>query len=220
MKWPYSISNKFTAALLLTVTFVVIVVKNIKDEKNVSLLGNSFSAVYEDRLLAESYIYGLADHLYQKRLLIDNCEQHNGTVKSEIDHHNVAINNLVADYEKTNLTEAESLFFQGLKRNMEQMRTLELQYVKHAGNDDERDQTRMQLDHTFILASQNLNRLSNIQITEGRLLNEHSKKIIAGSTMLTQLELAILIAIGLIIQVLIFASKSALSKTGGKHSLN
>jgi len=219
MKWAYSIQNKFKAALLLGIIFMVIVIKNIVDERNVAALGDSFSAVYEDRLLVESYIYKLADHLHQKRLIIDNAYNQSqfGAVKEELNVHNSAIQEIIKDYELTRLTEAESMHFLAFKSDIGDMQKIEQALIE---NTTEHKRVKMQMDDQFMNVSKHLHALSNIQIAEGKILNDNSKKIIADSSMLTQLELALLIGIGLIIQVLIFASKSLVKKETSKHILN
>ncbi|MNE73447.1 hypothetical protein D3C80_1694580 [compost metagenome] len=93
---------------------------------------------------------------------------------------------------------------------------LENDYLQNASNS-----TKQLIDQQFIVALSNLNQLSAIQIAEGKKLMDGSKKIISESTLLTKLELAILIIIGLIIQVLIFASGSLVPKAQPKnHHLN
>jgi hypothetical protein len=77
------------------------------------------------------------------------------------------------------------------------------------------------LEKRYGLVAKNLNELSGIQVAEGKILNDQSKKIIAGSSILTQFELAVLIGIGLLIQGLIFAARSSVPKKSQPHfSLN
>jgi hypothetical protein len=176
------------------------------DKKVMTELGGFFSTVYEDRLLAESYIYQLSDHLYRKKMLIDNSRDaaQLAAAREAVGSHNAAITALVKNYEKTQLTPAESVLFRNFRSNLERM--LEAEAAVLPGR--EPAAAREQLDAQFQLASANLSRLSGIQVSEGRLLNEKSHQNIAGSALLTQLELAVLIGIGLIIQGLIFTSGS------------
>ncbi|MDQ2656893.1 MAG: hypothetical protein M3Y60_05690, partial [Bacteroidota bacterium] len=76
------------------------------------------------------------------------------------------------------------------------------------------------LDRQFNEASANLHQLSGIQLLEGKLLNDYSKKIVAGSTVLAKFEIGILIAIGLMVMVLIFESTSVFSKAARDQPLN
>ncbi len=218
MKWLYTIQQKAQVAFLLAIILLGVFMKNVIDRNNVSELGDSFSSVYEDRLLVESYIYKLSDHLYQKQLLIDQCSGLGdiNQMRAQIAKHNVAISGLIREYEKTKLTNQESIFFNAFKKNINEMISLENQFLKSQNTMS----TVPFLDHQFTTATSNLNQLSSIQIAEGKTMTDHSKKIVAGSSILTQFELAMIIVIGLIIQALIFASNSLTPAQLQKHQLN
>ncbi|KAA9346012.1 MCP four helix bundle domain-containing protein [Adhaeribacter soli] len=221
MKWAFTIRQKMKAAFMLGTVFLLVFAKNWLDERNVSELGSSFSSVYEDRLLAESYIYRLSDHLYQKKIMLDNCnsQENIGNLQAKIGQHNAAINAIIRDYEKTKLTESESTYFSDFKKNVAAIEALEVSYLHAPGAGPSETKTRM--DKRYEVATSNLHQLSGIQLAEGKLLNEKSKKIIAGSSILTQFELVVLIGIGLLIQALIFAARSAVPKKPQQHfSLN
>lgn len=206
-------------AFLLAIILLGVFMKNVIDRNNVSELGDSFSSVYEDRLLVESYIYKLSDHLHQKQKLIDDCSQQGdmNDIRLKIAQHNTAIGNLIQEYEKTKLTNQESVFFDAFKKNINEMVTLEDQYLKSQNTISTVTPT---FDQQFYTATKNLDMLSGIQVAEGKSMADHSKRIVAGSSILTQFELAMIIIIGLIIQALIFASASLTPKNFQKHQLN
>jgi hypothetical protein len=219
MKWLYVIQQKAQVAFLLAIILLGVFVKNVMDRNNVSALGTSFSSVYEDRLLAESYIYKLSDHLYQKHLLIDQCSQQEDVtqLRSKIAGHNAAITALIHDYEKTKLTKQELHYFNEFKKNINELIVLESRlFYKDTGV----SATILSFDQQLVTATANLDQLSLIQIMEGKSMAEQSKRIVAGSSILTQFELAMIIVIGLIIQALIFASNSLTPTTFQNHRLN
>ena len=217
MKWAFSIRQKNKAALILGIVFLLVFVKNWYDERKVSELGDSFASVYEDRLVVEGYIYQLSDHLYQKKIMLDNCSsQENLTnLQARIGEHNAAINLLILNYEKTKLTDVESDYFQDFKANVSAIENLESKYM--AGVNSAPAEVKTAMDQTYLFASGNLHKLSGIQLAEGKMLSEKSKKMIAGSSLLTQFELVVLIGVGLLIQGLIFAAKSAMPKKPQQH---
>jgi hypothetical protein len=221
MKWAFGIRRKVSAALLLAVIFVLVFVKNMVDSNHVTELGNSFSSVYEDRLMVESYIYRLSEHLFRKKIMIDTCGNHVTArfIKPLIDGHSKAIENIIGDYEKTNLTEVETTYFNLLKENVQTLVSLEKEYLQTA-DPEAMTSAKMAIDKQFTEASANLGHLSAIQVSEGKILNDNSKKIVAGSSLLTQFEMGILIAIGLVIMVLVFESSSVFSKSAREQSLN
>ena len=221
MKWAYSIRRKISAALLLTAIFILLFVKNLVDSNNVAQLGNSFSSVYEDRLVVESYIYRMSEHLFRKKFMLDTCSSAASAARIEpvVAEYNARIAALIADYEKTKLTDAERMYFQRFKQNIADLKAYEASYFLNAGEDDA-SRARGMINAEFNQASTNLDQLSSIQLSEGKILNERSKKIVAGSSILTRLEIGILIAIALMVLVLVFESTSRFFPKHGKESLN
>ena len=222
MKWAYRIRRKISAALLLAAIFVLVFVKNMVDSRHVTQLGTSFSSVYEDRLMVESYIYKLSEHLFRKKIMIDSCSNQvtAGIIKPLIIGHNEAIKKIIEQYDKTKLTEAETKYFNSFKENVTELAGMENDFLARMGSGEVSLSAKSLIDKQFDDASLNLGYLSAIQVSEGRILNDHSKKIVAGSSLLTQFEMGILIAIGLMILVLVFESGSVLSKSQQNQSLN
>jgi hypothetical protein len=171
MKWLYAVQQKMRVALLLAVILLLVFLKSLVDRHNVSELGDSFSSIYEDRLVVESYIYKLSDHLYQKQLLMEQCSQGDRQMlASRIAHHNQAIFRLIQEYEKTRLTTQELTFFERFKKNMKEMVALEDQFL----NSQNTAEASM-LDAQFVTATQNLNQLSSIQVEEGKNMTNQSQ---------------------------------------------
>ena len=218
MKWIYRIQQKLQVAFLLAIVLAGVFIKSMLERNNVSELGDSFSSVYEDRLLVESYIYQLSDRLHKKKILLDHCAESKNPeeVRTEIAKQNAAINLLVADYEKTKLTQAEVISFQSLKSTLSEMEMMEAEFLKPNAE----FLSKPSFENQFLNAFSNLNQLSDIQLTEGKTLIDQSKKIVAGSTILTQFELGMIIIIGLIILALVLASNSITAQTSQKHQLN
>ena len=223
MKWAYSIRRKISAALLLAAIFVLLFVKNTLDSKNVSQLGTSFSSVYEDRLLVESYIYRMSEHLFRKKIMIDTSESLSSALKvrSIIDQYNQSIIDIIELYEKTKLTEAERKYFDEFKKNVSKLSESEADYFTGIEGGQFDEKAKQRIDVQFNKASNNLDLLSGIQISEGKIMNDNTQRIVAGSSILTQFEIGILIAIGLMIFVLVFESTTTIfQKTAQKQSLN
>lgn len=222
MKWAYGIRHKISAASLLAAIFVLLFVKNMVNNSNVAKLGSTFSSVYEDRLLVESYIYRMSEHLFRKKIMMDSALTHDGimAIKPSIDRYNNAIKDIIAHYEETQLTKDEQRYFETFKNNVGQLARLEDTYFRQVEAGDPSGATKGAINKQFNEASVNLDLLSGIQISEGKLLNENSQKIVAGSSLLTRFEIGILIAIALMIFVLVFESSVVFSKTSQKQSLN
>jgi hypothetical protein len=219
MKWIYSIQERGKAAVILTVVIALVSVVTLMEKSNVSELGTSFSSVYEDRLVVESYIYKFSDYLYQKKLVIDDCHsaQQAAMMSKKITLHNTAIQKMITAYEQTKLTEAEAKYFADFKKNISEIVALENNMLVRSNNFE---RCRSDFNQEVDKALSNLDELSSIQLSEGKALNENSKRIMAGSEILTQFELVVLIIIAVIIQMLIFTSNSFRSKISQNSNLN
>ena len=208
MKWTYSIEQKLKAAILLGLVFALVFAKNRMDSNNVAELGSSFSSVFEDRLVVERYIYQISSQLYQKKILLDQCA---GTddlddAVEELASRNAQIETLLLAYEQTHFTSEEEVLFDSLKESLSEINRIERHYL--AGG----DLFDSSLQETFAFATAHLNGLSDIQVEVGRSMTDHSKKLVASNVLLTHFELVLLVLIGLIIQALVFASRSVVPK--------
>ncbi|GAB3519023.1 MCP four helix bundle domain-containing protein [Emticicia fontis] len=221
MKWAYSIEQKMKAAMALTVIFVFLFIKNVSDKRHFNELGDSFSAVYEDRLLAESYIYEMSNHLSRKKLLVDECHTKTdlNQISDKLKAHNHAIEGLIVSYEKTKLTPTEEVLFKDFKKKIANGLALEKTHI-HQSDFINAALSKQILDEAFYGVLNTLNHLSNIQITEGAKLNKTSQKIVLGSASDTHFELTLLIVLGTIILTLIFTSNSTMPKIPRDSSLN
>ncbi|MBK7428307.1 MAG: MCP four helix bundle domain-containing protein [Saprospiraceae bacterium] len=210
MNWVFSISRKRKAAIILGIVFLVVLVKNRMDYYDVHKLAKSFATVYEDRLVVESYIYKLSELLYQKKQMLDNCAVSDNItdLKTQVSSYDADISMLMSQYKLTKLTEKEDEVFQDLEVNIGSIAALQSQYLSQLEIDAVSPVILLSLNDQFLSVAGKLEQLSDIQLAEGRMLNEQSQKIVAGNEVLTQFELALLIGLGLIIQVLIFTSRT------------
>ncbi len=221
MKWAYSIQQKFKAAALLAIVCILILITNLLGRRHMDKLSDTFSSVYKDRLVVESYIYMISDHLYQKKLAIDHCsELVDSDFRSKIDAHNEAISQLLLFYEKTLLTEEEAACLQDFKANVSVLQDLEVRYLQLPADEIRRPATHTLLNERFALASANLHQLSLIQIKEGKALNDQSQRIAKGSSLITNFEMILLIFIAIILQVIVLASRPVISRTWRQSNLN
>ncbi|AWW32482.1 hypothetical protein DN752_21320 [Echinicola strongylocentroti] len=221
MKWIYSIKNRMTIAILLMVLFVSVFVKNMLDEENVSDLTTSCSTIYQDRLLPESYIYHLSDFLYKKERLLDDCV-------SKVDYldlseknigYNTSMDSIMVAFEETYLTPDEDVVLSDLKENIHGIYVVE-GVLTGGGDLASFDQAKEDAEVLIAKAAKNLEDLSDIQLTVGKQVNDDSKRIMAGSSILTRFETAILVILGVVINALIFGVISSRSKMKQRPHLN
>lgn len=203
MKWTYGIKQKATAAGILAAIMGLIIINNISERKRFRQLEESISSIYQDRLLVESYIFKLYNNLQKQNdcLLAEQSQLSNGLneLKEEREQ-------LIQLYAQTYLTEEEELHFNALKET--------LHHFDQGATFENKSATNLE-------AIEHLNALSNIQTDEGASLWDKSERIISGSQISSQFEMAMVICLAVIIQALILSSKSLKPKTHvQKHNLN
>ncbi|HNP18784.1 MAG TPA: MCP four helix bundle domain-containing protein [Fulvivirga sp.] len=215
MKWIYKIEPKFKTALALTIVVVLVLGTNMVNKSHFSRLQQSFASVYEDRLLVENYIYKLSHALNKKRLaLYDSPLEGRIFTKAAND----SIQNLVIAYQQTKLTKAEAKLFNRFIQDNALLQHHEKQYFK--GNRQEVDSLGIILGQQHDKLADILNGLSDIQLEEGKNLITDSDTIIASNNLYAHLEIILIIIIGLIIQALLFASKSLKPKFDQDERMN
>ena len=224
MKWTYSIKNKLTAAILLFVILGITLLTNYLERKRFEELNQSMTSIYEDRLLVESYIF----HLYK------NLRDHQDFWQADIEAtepQNIALivsafqarrDSLMENYAETYLTEEEGELFDELTWTFVDMKRLETELLSAYGTNAEfYSQMNFPIYNGKIHnAIQTLLALSEIQTTEGEILQKKSRKIALGSVTISYLEMSILVVIALIIQALVFSSYTLMVGKRNMGNLN
>lgn len=213
MMWTMGLRQRIKSAMLLMVVFGAILVSNLWERNNISDLNESFSSIYEDRLLPATYIFHLTDRLYKKRIVLEDmlAEKNNRTfeeARAEINSHNAAIDTLLTTFEATYLVEKES---ESLKRfttayqdyNREEEAILESLVTcnnstgEHQGN----------LLSSFSRTKKELTELSQIQTSVGKDLTTGSQSTFANFNLMTTVEIALIVVVCLIIEILVLGTK-------------
>jgi hypothetical protein len=222
MKFPFTLHNKLKMAILLLIVFGVVLVKNLVEKRHVSTLSDSFSSVYEDRLLVEGYIYSLSNHLHTKKTLTSSCASpvdREGTVKA-VAQQNGSIRRLLSDYEKTELTPNEAVHLQRFKTHLDALHAQEDRYLDPATTAQEAVALAPLMNESSQKASEELQALSAIQLSVGKDLHKQSQQITAEASVFSQFGWTLVIVIGLIVQVLLFSSKESVAEKPKSYRLN
>ncbi|MCH7411125.1 MCP four helix bundle domain-containing protein [Belliella sp. DSM 111904] len=210
MRARRSLSNKLKAAVVLTFLLLLIFGKNILDRKNFTELEESFVSVYEDRLVVESYIFSISESLFRIKLLVNHCwdEGDYSHVLEDIEAYEDNILEIVSTFESTKLTDAENEFLTDFRKIIEnnlRIGDYELLYSEEEGINEE----QVHVYNGYIeRALSDLEKLSQIQIEEGKRMAENSEKVVNRSRIWSQFEIAALVILVLIIYILIYASRN------------
>lgn len=223
MKWAYSIQHKTTASILLAIVLALVMLNNMVERNQIKRLDKSVSSMYEDRLLAESYLFQMYERLHQKNDFFEASVYRGKSLNEEFDleQHNQEIKEIVKKYEKTWLTPNEITTFKRFKMVVSTMFAIDREILNGQQKDIEQahliESSASATDKAFALLSE----LSKIQTAEGSIIRSESKKILLVNIASSQFEMAILVIIALLIQILVFASKTLqLPKPSNRSHLN
>ena len=221
MKWTYGIRQKATASVLLALVLGLVMLNNLVERNQIRRLDKSFSSMYEDRLLAESYLFQLYDQLQQKSELFQASLQgkHPDVMHFDFELYQQKLKAILEKFEKTQLTNAEADKYQHFKTILANMSAIDAQVMAKT---QENGQVQAKLIERSEASTTNafavLAELSEIQTTEGQVLRSQSKRIMLGNLSASYFEMAILVIIALLIQALVLSTKTLqLPKTQGSN---
>ena len=197
MKWAYLIKDKMKAVAVLLLIIVLILVNNISNRRTFSKLNESIASIYKDRLMPATYIFQLTDHLYQKKLLLNTQSEQN---KTAVAKHDSAVTAIIKTYETTYLTSVEKRQWTAFKKELGHYNTLTMA----PGKDEEA------INESFDNVLNGLNALSEIQANEGSHIFSISKIDISGTIIMSHLEIALLLILGIFALVIINANDNKL----------
>lgn len=196
MRWTYSIYNKLLAASLLFLVTAVVLLNNLHERDTSLKVGKAIQSMYNDRLVAEKYIFQYFQNAHSILDLLDEYSTGDAVASLWIGGILSSTKELNIAYLNTRLTEDEARSFDRLKVNFEVIEELVI-----AGNKTREKESAK--DAILLLQG-----LSEIQLDEAQkqmsLIHQHN----SSTAVHFQFKIAVLIVIGLLIQALVFASKS------------
>lgn len=192
MRWKYILNKKRNETMILFSVLLMIVMIGYMHKKNLSDMEETVTSIYEDRLVANDYIFELSQKIAGKKWLMSK-DQNN----EELTKLNHEINILIDAYEQTKLTVEENTLWEKLKKDLALAKEFENQ-ILHNLNSIQWSQIQHHLDDQYQLIHNDLEGLSVIQIKEGKSLLDESRKIMASNSISSRLEVALIIIVLLI----------------------
>lgn len=213
MKGFYAIRHKGRIAFLLLMLIVIEVFNNSSQSNNFLQLENAFKEVYADRLIVQDYIYSMSEkiHVQKYGLMSEDSNNLELILRDE-----KAIEDLINQYELTKLTDNEKVVLTNFKKNVREFELLAVNYVKERDTLLDKQTCLRQAD--IVLAD--LEELNKIQLSRSNKINNESVKIVSFAGTISQLNWALIIVIGLIIQMIVFSSGSAYPKINQNEFMN
>lgn len=195
----------FRFALVLGTSFLLILLANLIDYKYISNVRHNVNSVYEDRVVAQDYIYQLSNLFYQKQLSI-------GENRSDLywNRQNDSIDRLLLRFSETELTRSEAGFFFDLQKNHGELMSLETVL----SNEPKGSTLAIWKDIRRELREirKNLDDLEGIQFKEGRQMTQLSNQSLGMNAFLSKLELAFLIVNGAVILYMVLLGTNLMGK--------
>jgi hypothetical protein len=193
MKWTYSIPKKTGTALILLGILALVLVNNLSERSNSKQLKTAFESIFEDRLVVESYILRLSEELRQIEEILKSPKPLQQELLAEKMSKIEQINLL---YLNTVLTDAEEIHFAHFEKL-----TWELHQALEVGSIEKANTTIEE-------AITDLHILSEIQLSEAQSLLTQSQQLFKSGSIMSQFEICLVIILGLMVQGILFASKT------------
>jgi len=205
--------RKITTLVVIGLLMLLMYGSNIIERQAFRNISSTFKEVYNDRLVVERYIFSISDNLFIIQKLVDHCDISfdYSKVVNEIADREEDILRIVADFERTNLTDKEGQYLADFRAIIEddlQVKNYSMLYSDSSGI----NLNQVQLyDQKISKAQQDLDNLSKIQLEEGEKLINKANIIINRSQIWSQFEVALLIILALALYLLLFRNKLTLS---------
>ncbi|GAB3909036.1 hypothetical protein GCM10028803_45930 [Larkinella knui] len=215
MKWSFVIQQKVKAAVLLTGIMVLVVLSTFLSRSTIKGIDKSFASIYQDRLIPAVDMVYLSENLYTKRLLVENYLFSTTTplpaeMALQLKKQNRSIDSLIRNYEKTFLIAEEAKSLQTFKNRLKDYASVENDILRLSLSGNKEAGSALFNEHGLVLFQQSikcLNDLIKIQYTEGQSLVKESKSESSQFNLISHLQIAVAIVIGLLILGLIHNSK-------------
>ena len=215
MKWSFVVQQKLKAALLLSGIMLMIILGALISRNNMRGIDRSFLSIYQDRLIPATTMIYLSENLYGKRLLLEKFLLSDGVVSTEkiaadLLAHDKNIDSLINIFGKTYLVDEEVRSLNAFKIHVEKYALLEKKILtlENSGN-REAGKKLFELAGTgsFHNTITDLNELTNIQSSIGKELMNESKSDMASVWLISFLQIALAVIVGLSILILIQSAK-------------
>ena len=215
MKWSFVIQQKLKTALLLSAVMLMIILGTLISSRNMRGLDKSFASIYKDRLVPATTITYLTENLYGKRLSLEKfllsddlktCDQ----LSLQLLAYDNNIDSLINAFEKTYLVDEEAKSLATFKNHVAEYVLMEkkiLNFHESGAAETGRKIFEGEAAKTFQNTINNLNELTSMQSRIGKELMKESQSEMASVGMISFLQIALAIVVGLIILIFIQNSK-------------
>ena len=184
MSKKISFSNHVNIGFALLVVFLLVFATNRIDKRHFETVQDTLTTVYEDRVVAQDYVYKMNNIIHQKQLqLLDSNSTDNQN------NLNKEFATLIDVFSTTKLTPKESKIFDGLKQNFE--------ILKNNENQDDNQLNQNELLDIINTIKTDLDNLALIQLSESKYKVGIAQKSLDTNNLMSTLEIVFLVLISL-----------------------
>jgi hypothetical protein len=185
-----TVLNKLKWVVGIALIFFLILMTNLVDRQNFTVVRESIETIYADRLIAQDILYDLSGVIWEKQLF----QQRGGRDSVEAQRLHTRIEEELNRFATTKLTDREARIFDNLQRSLGEMTA-----------------TVTPGAAVYNRVREDMGALVDIQLQEGRRQLHASKKAIGSADLFTQLEVGVLIVLAIAVQIIVIAAP----KSGG-----
>ncbi|WP_149914455.1 MCP four helix bundle domain-containing protein [Sphingobacterium cavernae] len=204
-KLGFTNRNKIKTTTLIFSVLCLILLTNLQERMMIKRLNETVTSIYEDRVVVGNYILQLSNYIEEIVQSLKSNPSNNSyliNLLSKIDSINIA-------YDKTFLTEKEKINFIQFTQISEKMKkSIENGNITDALNNGSQAENILRV-------------LSSIQVEEGKDKLDEVLAMTNTRSILSYLEIVIIIVISILIQKIILSTKPLIiKKTENDHNLN
>jgi len=192
-----TMTQRINAGLALAVVIILIFATNRIDQRHFETTQNTVDAVFNDRVVAQNYIYQIRNLItdIKVQVLTDSAR---ATQKESVEKLEV----LLDQFGKTKLTVEEMRSYELLQDQIDQLSTQSQKWSTRSKPPIESSLVNMLSLMGDIEI--NLNGLAEIQLKESRHLTGVAQKSLNTTTLISNMEIALLVIAGIALQFVIF----------------
>ncbi len=203
MQLLYKIHHKTKPALLLMVVVLIVLGSSFLEKRFMHDMNSSVSSIYKDRLIPAAELFYMNDLMYNKRSILDQylsqptASQRKKT-SQQLAVYTQQIDSTIQKFETTYLVAEEDRSLQKFKAKMNRYNALEQQLLSQSATMPQ--SANQEIAQIFKAIHRELVLLSDIQIKVGEELLHDSDAIQGNARILSNLQIAVIVIITLVVQ--------------------
>lgn len=214
MKRLGRIRMRILAAILLGVGLSLLIFLNIMSRRSIGQINQSFTSIYNDRLIPATDIFYIMENLYKKRLTMEKF-LFSGDSKKDLSYKDIkmydqSIDSLILLYEKTYLVDNEFKCLNEFKIAISDYSRVEneiLLLIQNGSIAEAKHIFESKGSDSFSSLINNLHDLTLIQSSEGEEIIKSSQTMLSDVRISSSLETAVVLLIIIAVQLVMLTTR-------------